>query len=94
MAAAENAATAASIRSRPEVWGLLAGSAKGHDYHGPKEGTTASRNGSPDAPVYYDWQANWERVEKLVRTPAMQRILKYCIGETKWNDPHHYWHYK
>ena len=77
-ARAENAAEAERIRSRSDAWGLVGWDEDRHNFRGPKGGTTSTRPparaGKPSAPVYYDWQANWTRVEQLVRTPAMQRI--------------------
>lgn len=49
----------------------------------PTKGTTATfplrSRGRYIMPVYYDWEANWEKVSALVQGEVVQRVLKRCL---------------
>jgi len=61
----------------------------------PAGPTTADRQGTPDAPVLFDWQHNWPRVRELFQLPDVQRAAvqhvrgqwqcRYC--SERWPPP-------
>ena len=55
-------------------------------YQSPTEGTTATvvpdANGAFPQPVYYDWNANWDRVSELVSTQPVQAALERSVRDT------------